>query len=592
MHAPATNVNIGDMLQEMEQCSAKGVEGCDHESDRGSTLTEKLEEMMDEQLLLDHGRVSASGSQSPTGFEEGGPHGDDHQLRCVDPGDPGFQEAVLLAKQHPLYEDFVKTLSDTKDPQFSNTECQSARQDLCFADLVGFSEFLTQKGVDPLDLSRVNFINHKLQNVESIDTANHKDEDGDVIPSGPPPSLVAQDVREIEKCHDGEEATPSTTQGLTKGDACDEPVPPGIHASTDAAANSANSCNCLRPGRLSDEAGTSVQEPQSDQASALALGTSVEPASSGGENPTQHDKPRNLFGGDEPEGVIDSDNLSPSTPPGVKITAGDVASDAGKADSDYESQPVKRRRRTETESKTKDSEGNVGDTNAANTAIPAQTTSTTETEMNETGESTKKIDHPDRDDVGKDGSPSKVSPSEGHVDLGELAWARHHRILNEDDSVDIENLLTNVASMYVRKGKDLLGKDVLSLPTDMKMASLCSGSGAGELVFETVVRQFSEEFLSPLRCSLAFICEKEPWKQQFLINNVVSQSVCVFDDVVSLGSIGECADVDMDLADDADDRKKNKAKKPHYCLQHKKPCDPRTGYMSLSHEFIDRSHDA
>ena len=131
-------------------------------------------------------------------------------------------------------------------------------------------------------------------------------------------------------------------------------------------------------------------------------------------------------------------------------------------------------------------------------------------------------------------------------------------------------------------------KDTIDLPQKLTLASLCSGSGAGELVWDAAINTLSAEFLYPLQCDVAFVCEKEAWKQQYLMNTIVSKDTCVFDDVVTLGAIADrplpAQPVSVSNPDATDHQKKprakakaeDKLKEPHFCVQHKRCCDPRT----------------
>ncbi|CAK9083715.1 unnamed protein product [Durusdinium trenchii] len=114
------------------------------------------------------------------------------------------------------------------------------------------------------------------------------------------------------------------------------------------------------------------------------------------------------------------------------------------------------------------------------------------------------------------------------------------RFLNPDDSIDMSNLLTNAASFYIKKAREISSQSMLSLPKgELTLASLCAGSGTGELAFHATVHQLSEEFLKPLDAKVLFCCEKVPWKQQYLMANIVSKDTCVFDDVVTLGALAD-----------------------------------------------------
>ena len=165
------------------------------------------------------------------------------------------------------------------------------------------------------------------------------------------------------------------------------------------------------------------------------------------------------------------------------------------------------------------------------------------------------------------------------------------RFLNPDDSIDMSNLLTNAASFYIKKAREISSQSMLSLPKgELTLASLCAGSGTGELAFHATVHQLSEEFLKPLDAKVLFCCEKVPWKQQYLMANIVSKDTCVFDDVVTLGALADrkfpLPPLDCTATDAAVDTtsshpktkqkvKDHKLKAMQYCVQHKRACDPR-----------------
>ena len=123
----------------------------------------------------------------------------------------------------------------------------------------------------------------------------------------------------------------------------------------------------------------------------------------------------------------------------------------------------------------------------------------------------------------------------------ESANKEYGQFLDQDGQVDMNNFLVNAASFFVKKARESLGESArLSelIPGEIAMASLCSGSGAGELAFQSAVTGLSEEFMNPLKGKLIFCCEKETWKQEWLLKNILvgdAGNACLYDDVLTLG---------------------------------------------------------
>lgn len=149
-----------------------------------------------------------------------------------------------------------------------------------------------------------------------------------------------------------------------------------------------------------------------------------------------------------------------------------------------------------------------------------------------------------------------------------------------DGKIDMRNFLMNVAGYYVKKAREELEDELTtwSLPTsEVRLISLCSGSGAGELAFESVVRTIGEELVKPLNPMVSFCCEKEAWKQTWLMSNIVVDSkVCVFDDVTTLGD-----DPKEQSAEAAITMPKNKAKAK---TRTARPARPESGRWCVRHE--------
>ena len=138
------------------------------------------------------------------------------------------------------------------------------------------------------------------------------------------------------------------------------------------------------------------------------------------------------------------------------------------------------------------------------------------------------------------------------------------KFVNDEGRVDMGHLLPNMAAHYVstaRNSSDTIG-DPTSLPAEMTICSLCSGSGCGELTFSAGAEAVSNEYMIPLGVDVSFMCEKEKWKQRFILENLIKadSSTCLYDDVVKLGNLSK------------DEQPEEPA---HMCVRHKGPCDPR-----------------
>ena len=162
----------------------------------------------------------------------------------------------------------------------------------------------------------------------------------------------------------------------------------------------------------------------------------------------------------------------------------------------------------------------------------------------------------------------KVSPAKAADDnLKQLLLLE--TFCTEDGHVDMNNFLSNAAAYFVKQACDTIEKESLgSMPSDISLASLCSGSGAGELAFEAAVTALANHFVVPLASHTVLCCEKEGWKQGWLATNIATKdSICIFDDVISLG-------LSLVRRDDGDVESPGSESKPgHMCSKHQKSCN-------------------
>ena len=72
----------------------------------------------------------------------------------------------------------------------------------------------------------------------------------------------------------------------------------------------------------------------------------------------------------------------------------------------------------------------------------------------------------------------------------------------------------------------------------LRLVSLCSGSGAGEITFRQACDSLADHFVVALTPSVVLMCEVSKWKRSFLIENLIGSGIdsqcCVFDDIVTL----------------------------------------------------------
>lgn len=142
--------------------------------------------------------------------------------------------------------------------------------------------------------------------------------------------------------------------------------------------------------------------------------------------------------------------------------------------------------------------------------------------------------------------------------------------LTPSGELDMHDFLEKMAKVYIRKAVQYAKITSLSVPAVLKVASLCAGSGTGEMTVRVAVNELSDHFMTPYTMAeVCFCCEKETWKQQHLAKHIVDSSTCIFDDVVTLGS----ASTDQKPSDQNPADQKQTDHKPK-CVQHKKPCDP------------------
>eukprot|EP00438_Fugacium_kawagutii_P002504 Skav232493 [mRNA] locus=scaffold3757:70945:73147:- [translate_table: standard] len=171
------------------------------------------------------------------------------------------------------------------------------------------------------------------------------------------------------------------------------------------------------------------------------------------------------------------------------------------------------------------------------------------------------------------------------TDLDDPTYIAH--LFAPKGQFDTSDFLEKLASFYIKKACRYLGHLVFTwpeaipnLPTDhLQLASLCSGSGTGELTFDAAVTALSDHFLLPLKSELVLTCEKEGWKQKFLQAHIIKEEsdACLFDDVQTLGSLADRPEVDLsELATKLKTKEKQDlSKKAQFCIRHDRHCDPR-----------------
>ena len=108
----------------------------------------------------------------------------------------------------------------------------------------------------------------------------------------------------------------------------------------------------------------------------------------------------------------------------------------------------------------------------------------------------------------------------------------------------LDNVAWHLASVAKWAGKNVLGGKLV-VPKKLLMASLCSGSGGGELAAHAVTTALGKIFDQECTCQCALVCEAVAYKAQHLCSLVSSlqpaASFCCFDDVVELGTgVGTC----------------------------------------------------
>ena len=161
-------------------------------------------------------------------------------------------------------------------------------------------------------------------------------------------------------------------------------------------------------------------------------------------------------------------------------------------------------------------------------------------------------------------SPVPSDVSGVAASAGDAAGAEFfQKFCHADGSIDMGNFISNMASHYVSNahGSDCTIGEPSTLPRRLSVSSACSGSGAGELTFEGGVHAISNEFMIPLEVEVPFMCEKEKWKQRYLLDNILKpeSDTCLFDCVVKLGNLS----------------KDNPGEPTHKCVRHNAPCCPR-----------------
>eukprot|EP00933_Yihiella_yeosuensis_P014668 TRINITY_DN13053_c0_g1_i1.p1 TRINITY_DN13053_c0_g1~~TRINITY_DN13053_c0_g1_i1.p1 ORF type:complete len:870 (+),score=205.06 TRINITY_DN13053_c0_g1_i1:176-2611(+) len=104
--------------------------------------------------------------------------------------------------------------------------------------------------------------------------------------------------------------------------------------------------------------------------------------------------------------------------------------------------------------------------------------------------------------------------------------------------IDMHNLVSNMAEHFLSalRTAGCSKGNPRTLPVDQTLVSLCAGSGTGELAFEGAVREIDNQYLLGLEPRTLMICEKEHWKQQYILDNIIrgDPTVCLFSDVTKL----------------------------------------------------------
>ena len=167
-------------------------------------------------------------------------------------------------------------------------------------------------------------------------------------------------------------------------------------------------------------------------------------------------------------------------------------------------------------------------------------------------------------------------------DQDEKVSAECHDVDTEEEFIvngilETHDFLGKLASVYLRKGLyEIDGAIKNALPAQLTVASLCAGSGTGEITFTAAVNCLSDYFLTPIQSKVVLCCEREAWKQNHLISNVVGPDTCVFDDVCTLGAL---ADKPVSKHSSCTERPKVKPtsvkevmETSQWCVQHKKSC--------------------
>lgn len=94
----------------------------------------------------------------------------------------------------------------------------------------------------------------------------------------------------------------------------------------------------------------------------------------------------------------------------------------------------------------------------------------------------------------------------------------------------------------------------------------------------------SDHFLRPLTSEVILACEKEAWKQEFLMAHIIKKDTCLFDDVQTLGALANRPEIDLTALQVPDSgskipkaksKEKDLSKTPQFCAQHQGHCDPR-----------------
>ena len=144
--------------------------------------------------------------------------------------------------------------------------------------------------------------------------------------------------------------------------------------------------------------------------------------------------------------------------------------------------------------------------------------------------------------------------------------------LTESGCFDCHDFLVKMARLYIRK-VCACGVEFVDLPAVMNVASLCSGSGTGELTLNAAVQELSDHFLLPATVKVVMACEREGWKQQHLAHHIVPSSCCIYDDVMTLGSAAAHFKQKDDSKGSKGNAKDDSIKAP-FCVHHRAECNP------------------